>query len=149
MAEIARQPQSCLQTSVGLLARREHSRLELQRKLALRGFASDEIDSVLDELEGGNLLSDERYAEAFTRQRVMNGNGPIKIRHELKERGVSGDLIAKALESWREQWVEVATKQHEKRFGKMPEDVKERARQTRYLQGRGFGFDVIRQIIAD
>ena len=149
MAGIARQPQSCLQASVGLLARREHSRLELQRKLAIRGFAGDEIGAVLDELEGGDLLSDERYAEAFARQRVMKGNGPIKIRHELKERGVSDDLIAQALEPWQEQWVEVAAKQHEKRFGKMPEDVKERARQTRYLQSRGFGFDVIRQIISD
>ncbi len=146
---MARQPRSCRNASLDLLARREHSRFELIRKLKDRDFSLQEIEVTLDALEAENLQSDARYAEAFARQRAQKGNGANRIRYELKERGIDDELIIMALEPWQDQWLEIAARQHEKRFGKQPEDVKERARQTRYLQSRGFGFDIIRQIISD
>ena len=132
-----------------LLARREHSRRELQRKLAQRAFAADEIVAALDRLEDDGLLSDRRFAAAYVRQRIDKGYGPIRIRQELRERGVADGLIDEALAPAAEQWLAVAARQHDKHFGRQPEDMKARARQSRYLQNRGFDFDVIREIISD
>lgn len=135
--------------ALDLLARREHSRRELQTKLTLRDFPNDDIAAALDRLEEDGLLSDQRFAEAYVRQRVAKGYGPLRIRQELRERGVDDGLIAEALAPWAGQWLEVAAAQHDKHFGRQPEDRRERARQNRYLQNRGFDFDVIRAIISD
>jgi len=132
-----------------LLARREHARLELRRKLMQRDFPADEIDAALDRLEADGLLSDERFAEAFVRQRAGRGYGPLRIRQELRERGVDDGLISAALAPWAGQWLAVAARQHEKHFGRQPEDAKERARQQRHLQSRGFGFDIIKEVISE
>ncbi len=132
-----------------LLARREHARAELARKLRQRDFSADEIDAALDRLAQEGLLSDARFAEAYVRQRAGKGFGPIRIRHELAERGVDAALIDAALVPWAEQWLAIAAAQWEKRFGVAPEDAKARAKQQRFLQYRGFGFDIIREIISD
>ena len=132
-----------------LLARREHARLELRRKLMQRDFPADEVDAALDRLEADGLLSDERFAEVFVRQRAGRGYGPLRIRQELRERGVDDGVIAAALAPWAEQWLAVAARQHEKHFGRQPEDAKERARQQRHLQSRGFGFDIIKEVISE
>ena len=131
-----------------LLARREHARYELRRKLAQRGFSAGEIDAALDRLEEEGLLSDERFAETFVRQRADRGYGPLRIRQELRDRGVEDGLISTTLASWTGQWLAVAVRQHEKRFGRQPEDARERARQQRHLQSRGFGFDIIKEVIS-
>ncbi len=132
-----------------LLARREHSRRELQTKLAQRDFPAEEITVALDRLEEDGLLSDQRFAEAYARQRVGKGYGPLRIRQELRQRGVDDSLIAETMAPWSGQWLEVAAAQHDKHFGQQPQDQRERARQSRYLQNRGFDFDVIREVISD
>ena len=132
---------------MNLLARREHSRLELQGKLRKRDFADAEIDSSLEALEAEGLLDEARFTEAFTRLRVRRGSGAVKIRHELRERGIAEEMIETALLAYREQWVDLARREQTKRFGALPADFKERARQGRFLQGRGFDFEVIRAVL--
>ena len=78
---------SCLAVAIDLLSRREHSQLELRKKLVAKGFADDEVDELLLRLHEENLQSDERYAESYVRQRVDKGYGPIRIRQELRQKG--------------------------------------------------------------
>jgi len=120
------------------LSRREHSRFELARKLARKGFESTIIDAVLSQLQADNLLSDQRFAESFVHSRINRGYGPLRIRQELRQRGVSDDLSTEALEN-NEDWDELACHVREKRFGEsLPKKPQERAKQSHFLYYRGF-----------
>ncbi len=132
---------------MNLLARREHSRLELQNKLQKRNFSATEITSSLDGLIADGLLDEVRFVEAFTRLRVRRGSGPIKIRHELRQRGIVDEMIETALQVYQGRWVECARREQIKRFGTLPKDDKERTRQARFLQNRGYDFEVIREVL--
>ncbi|MCK5902140.1 MAG: regulatory protein RecX [Cocleimonas sp.] len=130
----------CYQVALGLLARREHSRLELINKLRQKPF-SDAVDLhvLCDQLETNNYLSNERFAEAFVRSRVSRGQGEIKISYELRQRGIEDALIRTSLCVANIDWLQLAKQQHEKRFGSNPpKDFKERARRSRFLANRGF-----------
>lgn len=132
-------------TALRLLARREHSESELRHKLASRNFADDVIDTLVAELAARGLLSDRRFADAYARSRYERGFGPVRIRAELQERGVAGDLVSEILTELRGDWVASAVRQRHKRFGAvLPGDARERARQTRFLQQRGFSSEQIR-----
>ncbi len=125
--------------ALDLLARREHSRFELDRKLKARGFPAAEIAATLDALEGTGALAAARFTDSFVRTRVAKGQGPIRIRAELNERGIDGPEAAKAVRGEDVDWVEAARAARRKRFGPAPpRDFKERARQARFLQYRGF-----------
>jgi regulatory protein len=125
--------------ALDLLARREHSRFELDRKLRARGFPPAEIAATLDALEGTGALAAARFTDSFVRTRVAKGQGPIRIRAELNERGIDGPEAAKAVRGEDVDWVEAARAARRKRFGVAPpRDFKERARQARFLQYRGF-----------
>ena len=131
--------------AVELLARREHSRQELYYKLTSRGFPPVLIEPVLDDLAAQNLQSEARFAECYTRNRVERGFGPVRIRMELNERGVDSALVSEALVVFAAEWDERVLAARHKRFGvHPPDDNAERARQTRFLQQRGFSFDQIR-----
>jgi regulatory protein len=133
-----------------LLARREHSRTELGRKLSQRGFSESLVGEVLDKLEAENLLCDRRFTESFVQQRMARGQGPLKIRHELRARGVSADLATQSIDTVRESWCERALAVRRKRFGsERPEDIRERSRQSRFLAQRGFEQEHIRFALAD
>jgi regulatory protein len=121
------------------LARREHSEQELARKLTARGYAADTVAATLAALVADRLLSNARFAEAFVHARMQRGSGPQKIRAELRERGISDDLIDNCLEAVADSWRELAREVREKRFGsRQPADFRERSRQMRFLQQRGF-----------
>jgi regulatory protein len=121
------------------LARREHSEQELARKLATRGYDANTVAETLSALVADRLLSNARFAEAFAHARVQRGSGPQKIRAELRERGISDELIDNCLESFADTWHELAREVREKRFGqRQPADFRERSRQMRFLQQRGF-----------
>ena len=125
-----------------LLARREHSRLELERKLAARDYEPELIGETLDQLGRENLQSDERFAESFVQARAARGQGPVRIRMELAERGVTG--ADAYLREAGLDWAALARETRIKRFGKaVPGDFKEKARQMRFLQYRGFSHDQI------
>ncbi|WP_018988422.1 recombination regulator RecX [Aromatoleum toluclasticum] len=130
------------------LARREHSRAELVRKLAPHGSA-EEIDEVLDRLTELGLLSDHRFAEAWVRSKAARF-GTARLRRELAQRGVGRDTIDAALDGEAvEDDIERARALWRGKFGATPADAREWARQARFLQGRGFGTDVIRKILKE
>ena len=138
----------CYQSALGYLARREHSRLELMQKLSKKPFSAGvDLPSLCDDLEASNYLSDERFAEMFVRSRVARGQGEMKIRYELRQRGVKEYLIDAAVLEEGADWLLLAKEQREKRFGReIPKDFKERARQSRFLAGRGFSGDIISRV---
>ncbi len=135
---------SASEQAVSYLARREHSALELNRKLAKVGFDELEIEQSLAELQQAGLQSDERFAESFVNSRINRGYGSIRIRMELQERGVASDIITHSLRQADIDWFALASEVRRKRFGEHnPEDFKSRARQQRFLQYRGFTHDEI------
>ncbi len=124
---------------MNLLARREHSASELLRKLKQREHSEDEILAVIDTLQVENLQSDLRFTESFINQRVNAGHGPIKIRHELKQRGVSGELVNAVLEAYEDEWQDRMSEQRIRKFGsEIPNDYSQKMKQARFLQNRGF-----------
>jgi len=103
---------------------------------------------VLDALEAERLLSDERYTEVYVHSRESRGFGPLRIRAELRERGVDAALVERYLEQDRELVEARAREEHRKKYGsRSPESYSERARQARFLQGRGFPSDVIWRVV--
>ncbi len=136
-----------MEVAVGLLARREHSERELATKLKQKGFGADEVDETLDRLLELDLLSNARFTEAFVRQRVGRGNGPVKIRYELRNRGIDDAMADAELEQYRGQWTELARQVHERKFGEVAKDFKERAKQARFLQYKGFGTEQISAVL--
>ena len=136
--------------AMNLLARREHSQQELHRKLINKGYESVEIKSVLTRLAEEGLLSDERFTEAFINSRLKRGSGPVRIAMELQQRGISDELVKTYLDERDAQWTESALTVRVKRFGPSPPgDFKERARQMRFLQYRGFTLQQIQQAVGE
>lgn len=131
--------------AVRLLARREHSRAELVRKLDERGAPGELVEQVLDALAARRLQSDARYAEALVASRAGRGQGPLRIRRELAERGVAGPLIEAVLEEAGQDWSDLARATRRRRFGSdPPTEWNERVRQSRFLEYRGFNSEQIR-----
>lgn len=136
--------------AVGLLARREHSRAELARKLTLRELDADAIVTALDKLESERLLSEGRFTEQFVRQRVERGHGPNKIRAALRQRGVADTLADAVLAEHAADWWRQVRDVRRKRFGHaFPDTFKERARQARFLNSRGFTAEQIGSVLND
>ena len=130
---------ACRRQALDLLARREHSRRELDRKLRARGFAPEAIDGALTELTATGALAEARFTESYVRARVARGKGPVRIRAELAERGVAAKEGAAAVGTAEQDWHALAREVRAKRFGPTaPKDYKERARQARFLAYRGF-----------
>ncbi len=130
--------------ALGMLSRREHARAELGQKLKARGFESADIESTLDALEERDYLNEERYAEMIVRSRFNRGQGPLRIRQELRLAGVSDAIASLAMEAFDGDWFSLAKEVREKRFGlSVDTDPKARAKQMRFLQGRGFSQDHI------
>ena len=112
---------------------------ELREKLAAREFAGDEIEATLEALVQDGLLSEERFVENFVGSYTRRGHGPVWLRAELERRGISGEAISAALAKADVDWDAAAEAVRVKRFGaEIPTDFKERVRQARFLQYRGF-----------
>jgi regulatory protein len=121
-----------------LLARREHSARELKRKLASRGIADDEAAAAVAHAGAEGWQSDARYAALLVRSRVSQGYGPVRIQAELAVAGVPAEQIRAALAAAEVDWHALAAGQLARKFGAPPQSAGERAKQYRYLQGRGF-----------
>jgi len=122
------------------LARREHSRIELRRKLVSIAPEGEDIDALLDDLVKRGWLSDARYAEQSIRAKARRF-GPIKVRHELRAKGVGDEVIAAAFRSAGEDGAAHIETVWRSRFHAAPAGERERARQIRFLQGRGFSLE--------
>ena len=134
--------------AMDLLARREHARGELERKLAAAGFDADIAADVLQRLAEEGLQSDRRFVEAFVQSRINQGKGPVRIRLDLGQRGIDAAAIEIALEDACPDWHQLAREIREKKFGRaLPADFKEKARQMRFLQYRGFEQDHIQSAV--
>ncbi|MBN2872956.1 MAG: regulatory protein RecX [Halothiobacillaceae bacterium] len=138
MDEQARRLLDCEKRAVGLLARREHSRLELAAKLADKGFAAEVIDPVIDRLVEEGWQSDRRYAESLIRARSARRYGPDRIAHELSRQGVDDGVMAEAFAAEPRDWEALAREQLVARYRAPPADFPERARRHRHLVRRGF-----------
>jgi len=135
--------------AMDLLARREHSAQELRLKLIAREFDPDDIDRVIERLIDEGLLSDARFTEAFIMSRIRKGQGPVRIRGELEQRGVAPELIEANLERVDVDWIDMACSVRARKYGDgQPPDYRERARQSRFLQYRGFTGEQIRNALA-
>ncbi|MBI3903001.1 MAG: recombination regulator RecX [Nitrosomonadales bacterium] len=128
------------------LARREHSRAELRAKLLPYVQDGDDIDAVLDELVQRNWLSDERTTEMLVSAKRARF-GTQRIAHELRQKGIAENLISDAMPQLKETELEAARAVWQKKFGVPPQDQKEKAKQVRFLQSRGFPMDAISKVM--
>ncbi len=143
---MAAPPRSARHVAMDLLSRREHSRQQLSEKLRVRGYDPEDIERTLDRLAAEGLQSDRRFAEAWVYQRSQKGYGPLRIRRELLERGVPEALARDALEVDFD-WQASMQEQRRRRFGEaLPEDYRERMKQARFLQNRGFSADAVMRL---
>ena len=134
--------------AIALLARREHSRLELQRKLQSRAESPEDIPPLLDELEQQGLLSNERFAQSLVHRRAA-GRGVRQVAQELRQHGLLPELIESVHESLSATEPERAQAAWEKKFGARPSSQKEYARQARFLASRGFSTQTIQRLLGD
>jgi len=136
------------QQALGALARREYSRVELEKKLARRTDDPDALRALLDEFEANGWLSDERFATSNARHR----QGRFSQRYiveDLKQKGVGGDTARAAVDALEQDDYATALALWKQRFGNPPADQKEKARQVRFLQSRGFGLGVVFRILKE
>ena len=117
----------------------EHSEQELRQKLKSREYEADAIDQVIQELIRDHLQSDERFTEAYVNHRFNAGVGPLKIRYELRPKGITDLLAEEFLESQSDRWNQLMMQQRARKFGDaIPADYAERMKQARFLQNKGF-----------
>ena len=136
------------------LARREYSRAELRAKLLHHAgddgdFSQpqpENLDALLDDLTARGWLSDARATTQLLHAK-RSRFGTQRITHELRRKGIAEELIEAALPALKESELEAARNVWQRKFGTLPQDAKEKARQMRFLQSRGFGFDVVFQVL--
>ncbi len=133
------------------LSRREHATQELFHKLlAKEEYEADDISQALARLADQGLLSDERFTKAFINQRFNRGSGPLKIRAELRQKGISDSMIETYLHERDVVWQESALAVRIRKYGdQTPSDINEKARQSRFLQSRGFTSEHTRYAMCD
>ena len=131
--------------AVRLLARREHGTRELKRKLSAKGHEEDAVDRVLEKLGAKKLVSDERFVSTFVHHHARRGQGPVRIRAELRQQGIADSQIEQEIANSTVDWVGTASAVRRRKFGtQCPASLAERAKQARFLQYRGFTADQIR-----
>lgn len=133
--------------AVRMLARREYSRAELMQRLLRKGIARDDVERALDELSASGYLSDARYANAVVAQR-SGRFGKRAIAYALREKGIAAPEANAAMAplSATDELAD-ATALWQQRFGTAPANQKEKARQVRFLQSRGYGFSVVLRVL--
>ena len=141
-----RREKSLLARALSYLARREHSRTELARKLTRYAPNPAEVDLVLDQLQSQRLLSDARFAGMVARTRGARF-GMARVRYELKTHGLEDTLVRETVAELRASELSRARALWSRRFGTPAADAAERLRQMRFLAGRGFALDVIRKVV--
>lgn len=130
-----------------LLAAREHSRPELERKLAAHEQAPGELAQALDELQAKGFISEQRVIESVLHRRASR-LGASRVKQELQAKGVGAEAVAEAVDQLRTTEVERARAVWRKKFGEPATDAAGRAKQMRFLASRGFGAEAIRRVVA-
>ncbi len=140
--------------AVTLLARREHSRRELLDKLRsrrdARGVDPARIEAVVADLAEAGLQSDARCAEILVHSRIQRGHGPLRIRADLRDAGIAGELVQTLLEAEEDGWPDRLRALAERRFGsEPPEDARAWGRRARFLASRGFPEAMVRDVLGE
>jgi len=128
------------------LSQREHSRKELERKLAKHAEDPGEIARVLDELERRNFIDHARVAESVVHRR-SGRLGAMRIRQELQAKGLEAPLVAEAIAKLKSTEITRAREVWARKFAGPAADAGERAKQARFLAARGFSGDVIARVL--
>lgn len=139
---------SLRQRALEYLGKREYSSAELGQKLKAYADENDDIPALLEDFKSKGWLSDTRFTEQIVNAR-QSKFGSAKIAHELREKGVAGHLIAEAIEQVKDNELENATEVWRKKFKTGPKSREEWAKQARFLQSRGFGFDLIKKVLSN
>ena len=139
-------PPSLRARALKALARREHSRQELQAKLQPHAEDPAEIGPLLDDLEKRGWLSEARFVEQVTTVRRRRF-GAARILHELREKGVSDAALSVAQSQLKEGEIEAARAVWKKKFGSLPTTLEERAKQARFLASRGFSAEAVHKVL--
>lgn len=129
-----------------LLSQREHSRAELERKLAPHEEVPGELAKALNELQARDFINDGRAIESVVHRRAGK-LGAARVRQELAAKGLSGEAVAQAMEVLRDTELSRAREVWRKKFGQAPADAHERAKQMRFLITRGFAAEVVRRVV--
>jgi regulatory protein len=133
------------------LARRDHASADLRRKLLEKGYDAGVVAALLDVLRAEKLLDDRRYAENFVAYHAARGQGPLRVRAELRRHGLEGIPVEECLDAFPD-WIVQLRKAQQKKFGaKLPSNYADKQRHARFLGYRGFtsaqirtalGFDI-------
>jgi regulatory protein len=130
-----------------LLSSREHSRVELERKLAAREEEPGQLRRVLDELQAKGFINEQRVVESLLHRRAGR-LGAARIRQELQAKGLEPQMVARAVEGLRSSELQRARDVWRRKFDALPADARERGKQARFLAARGFGGEVIGRVLA-
>ena len=142
-------PTEARKKAMDYLARREYGQNELVNKLIAAGFEATVAHPAVVRLSNEGLQDDRRFVESFIRSRINQGKGPQKIHADLNKRGLPSGVIDRGLRDVDVNWTALARHEREKKFGPdTPQTYKERARQMRFLQSRGFGTDHIQAAVS-
>ncbi len=132
--------------ALAMLARREHTRTEMARKLSPHSESPEQVEQLLDALAARGWLSETRFAE--TRANALGRKfGSRKIEHDLRSRGVSVEVVAQTVEKALTQELENCRAAWQRKFGALPQSAAERGRQMRFLAGRGFSAEAVRRVL--
>ena len=129
-----------------LLSQREHSRTELERKLASHEEVPGELAKALDELQARDFINDGRAVDSLVNRRAGK-LGSARIKQELALKGLSGEAVAEALVGLKDTELSRAQEVWRKKFGSLPTDPQTRAKHMRFLLTRGFAAEVVRQVV--
>jgi regulatory protein len=142
-AQRSSEPGAVNAAAAALLARRDYARGELESRLVEQGFVAGAVAALLDKLTEQRIIDDARYAERYVAFQAGRGYGPQRVRRKLTELGLAPELVVAALDAGPD-WRALAREQRARRFGsEVPSAWKDKARQARFLQYRGFSTDHI------
>lgn len=130
-----------------LLGTREHSRVELERKLRSYETEPGTLAQALDELQAKGFISEQRVVESVLHRRAGK-LGAARLRQELQDKGLAPELVAQALDGLRGSEFVRAQEVWRKKFGLAPATPAERAKQARFLMTRGFAAEVVRRVLS-
>ena len=140
------QPPSLKGRALRLLSQREHSRAELERKLARHVQEGEHLGAVLDDLQAKDFISEHRTAESVVHRRAAR-MGVMRIRQELQAKGLSGEAVEQALAPLQGTELERASALWRQKFSEPPADAQARAKQMRFLMARGFSGEVVSRVL--
>ena len=143
---MAKREVSLRERALAMLARREHTRAEMARKLSPHAESPEQVEQLLDALVARGWLSEQRFAESRANT-LARKFGSLKIEHDLRSRGVPAEVVERSVEQARAQELENCRAAWQKKFGILAHGAAEYGRQMRFLAGRGFSAEVVRRVL--